>query len=74
MSPIKEPRNFAPTISKYFGAKRMSQERYLKFFCSDQVKVIIFEEFIKNTKIAEQDVLKLKELLQCSLLWPIGAE
>jgi len=43
MSPVKEPRFFAPVITKYFHAKQMNEKEYLKLFENIKNEIAIGE-------------------------------
>jgi len=55
-----------PNLRLDAGMYSESVKRYLEVFGSNQVKVIIFEEFIKNTKTTIEEILHFLDL-NCSI-------
>jgi len=53
-------------IKRDFGLYFEDVKRYMKIFGKKQVKIIIFEEFIKNTKETINDILKFLDI-KCEL-------
>ena len=55
-----------PNLRLYAGMYSESVKKYLEVFGSKQVKVIIFEEFIQNTKATIEEILHFLDL-NCSI-------